>query len=125
MNKKFKIAIVDDNLVYMNNVKLFLDEEFGEDIEIFFFQNFNQLKKADELSDFYIIDYNLEDDVNGVDVIKSLKEKGFDGTVIVVTGEDTALLSGRLKMMFGKCELLQKSDIYLYKKIIKLIEEQI
>lgn len=106
------VAIVDDNLVFMKEIREELECEYGNDISISFFQNFDQLKKIDRLEDFYIIDYNLEDDQNGFDVIGYLKEKGFKGKIIVASGEYSKHLELLIKAKYSNSLMIDKMDFF-------------
>jgi DNA-binding NarL/FixJ family response regulator len=125
MNNGYLVAVIDDNRVFLNNIKMFIDAQFDGEVGVAFYSNFNQFSKISTLANLYIIDYNLEDDVNGIDIIKSLLAKGYHGKIIVASGENVNFIKLKLTTIYNKCEVLSKSDINLNFKILKIIEEEL
>lgn len=88
-NKNYDVLILDDNKMVTQN----LEEDFEiEDITSFSFhepknflssiQNFVQPK-------YFVIDYNLQHELNGIDVLKELIKNFKKGTFILHSGNTT------------------------------------
>jgi signal transduction histidine kinase/FixJ family two-component response regulator len=108
-----KILIVEDNISHQ---KLIIKTLSNFDIPL----EIDSASSADEClekvfnskPDIILLDYNLGPGMNGIDIIKEIKEKGIDSTIIMVTGggsEEVAVEA----MKLGAYDYIIKSPGYL------------
>jgi DNA-binding LytR/AlgR family response regulator len=48
--------------------------------------------------DIIFMDYNLEEDLNGIELAEKIIKEGFNGTIIFVTGEGGFVLKTKIKL---------------------------
>ena len=78
-------------------------------------------------ANFLIMEYNLEEDINGITLAEKMINKGFDGKVILITGEGGLIVKTKIKFSHIKKEqiyYLEKNDSLL-DKIIDVIDSNI
>lgn len=117
------IAIVDDDRAMLMGLKESIVSCFDDEVEVLLFSNTNQLDKNTKKIDTYIIDYNLEDDLNGIEIIKKLKDSGFIGKIIFISGEGDYSLRMKIKLTCNDCEFISKGQKGFHEEIIKEIEK--
>lgn len=82
------LFIVDDNKLTLTGLKSYLQERFGDGINIFtFLTGATALEKLDKDTNIVILDYHLENE-NGNDILKSIKEKNPSTEVIMLTSNE-------------------------------------
>jgi DNA-binding NarL/FixJ family response regulator len=90
--KKLNLFIVDDNQLVVADLRYYLGNRFGADIEISTFDNGEDcLALVDKDTHIVILDYYMEGK-NGVEVLKSIKAINPETNVIMLSGnEDMAV----------------------------------
>jgi DNA-binding NarL/FixJ family response regulator len=94
----FEVAVIDDNKLVNMIVSKALDSTIGrirnlKNISIKFtsfksgtdFLNYLKHKEVDNSKLIVFSDYYLEEEVNGAEILKNVKEKGIDATVIIMS----------------------------------------
>lgn len=91
-NQKLNLFIVDDNKLLAADLKLFLENRFGTDLNISKFNDGEScLKMVDDLTSIVILDYNLEGQ-NGLEILKAIKAINPNTEVVMLSGnEDIAI----------------------------------
>lgn len=125
-NQKPNIFIVEDNLVYQNILRFDL-ERLGNNIHSF-------TKGEDVLTQLHlnpeivILDYRLEGDMSGMDVLKAIKSINPDIQVIILSSqEDIETAINTLK--YGAFDYVEKTEnalaetIQVINRIYKIKEE--
>jgi len=92
-----KIMLVDDNDMFIKTLELSLKGQFKSEIQIESFATgeacLSRIKENPETAaDIVILDYHLNTDsetaMNGVDILKKIKELNFWTIVVMLSGED-------------------------------------
>ena len=82
------LFIVDDNLLMLTDLRNYLDNRFGKDLNITTFQTgAGVLKKVDGTTNIVILDYYLENE-NGNEILKSIKLINPKTEVIMLSGNE-------------------------------------
>lgn len=87
----FKVCLVEDNKMFLQTLKTSLVKEFGEDLEVFAYSDSRSLiEKIQDLPNLLVMDYHLDDnsDIEGIELVKYVRETSPDTQIIVLTGED-------------------------------------
>jgi len=101
-----KIFVVEDNPVYQTLVLKQL-ENISQDIHVFSTGE-NFLAEMDRCPDLIILDYNLDGNINGYDVLKELKKSTSTSPVIFFSSNlEIAVTSSILKL--GVVEYIEKT----------------
>lgn len=127
--KNINIVIVDDNRSTSTIIKENLLMEYTDyEVKISIFDTINGIVDSTiQNANFLIMDYNLEEDINGITLAEKLINKGFDGKVILITGEGGLIVKTKIKFSHIKKEqiyYLEKNDSLL-DKIIDVIDSNI
>lgn len=94
---KISVFLVDDNEVFLKTLALFLNERFKSEVQIESFQTGEDAIKKIELNretavDIVILDYHLNTDstnaMNGIDILKKIKEINSRIIVVMLSAED-------------------------------------
>jgi len=90
-SKRKKIFLVDDDSSQTDLMKLHLESKYKLDISVFSTGE-DCLDHLDENADYIVLDYNLDrvkkDAMNGIEVLKKIKEKLPEVFVIFLSGQD-------------------------------------
>lgn len=120
--EKLNVVIVDDNRSTSTIIKENLLMEFSSnnyDVNVSIFDTTNGIVESTVLNaNFLIMDYNLEEDVNGIVLAEQLVNKGFKGKVLLITGEGGLIVKAKLKF-----SNLKKDQIYYLEKNDTLLEK--
>ncbi len=74
-NQEINLFIVDDDKLLATSLKYYLQNKFGDDLQITIFNNGDScLEKIDKYTHIVILDYCM-DGKNGLEILKSIKEK--------------------------------------------------
>jgi two-component system OmpR family response regulator len=90
----YSVFLVDDDSMFLSSLKNNLTQNFKSDIEVSTFTSGEECLKAIENNpDIVILDYYLNDDqhpnaMDGLEVLKKIKETSEESTVIVLSGQD-------------------------------------
>ncbi len=127
--KNINIVIVDDNRSTSTIIKENLLMEYTDyEVKISIFDTINGIVDSTiQNANFLIMDYNLEEDINGITLSEKMINKGFDGKVILITGEGGLIVKTKIKFSHIKKEqiyYLEKNDSLL-DKIIDVIDSNI
>lgn len=127
--KNINIVIVDDNRSTSTIIKENLLMEYTDyEVKISIFDTINGIVDSTiQNANFLIMDYNLEEDINGITLAEKMINKGFDGKVILITGEGGLIVKTKIKFSHIKKEqiyYLEKNDSLL-DKIIDVIDSNI
>lgn len=114
------LFIVDDNKLLAIDLKHFLHNRFGADINISTFNDGKScLEKVDKDTHIVILDYAMEG-INGLEVLKSIKEINPQTEVIMLSGnEDMAVAIQTFKS--GAKDYVIKGH-GSWKKVTKLVQ---
>ena len=123
MNTQNKISVylVDDNELFISTLAIFLNECFKSEIEISKFSTGeDSLKKIQEnpkaTADVVILDYHLNTEskeaMNGIDILKKIKEINRDIVVVMLSAEDKLSIATEC-IKYGAYEYVVKSETAL------------
>lgn len=124
MSETIKVFLVDDDLLFAEASEHFLLSSVDVPLEIYKYQNgkdcLDNLNKQPQL---LILDYYLEEDTNGIEVLKKIKDYDQDINVIILTGQDDAKVAH--EAINAGADYLCKSDsaFVKIKKIILTLEK--
>ena len=94
LNDSYSVFLVDDDKMYLSSLKSTLSSQFAPRIEVSTFTSGEEcLKKIGENPDIVVLDYYLNDDqhpdaMDGLQVLKKIKENSQDSTVIILSAQD-------------------------------------
>jgi len=123
-----KIAIIDDNRALANTIRDIIELEY-EEVEVDMFSSMTELEQflEDDGIDWDIIfmDYNLQEDITGIEVAKVLKENAKkDFKLIFITGEGSMFLSTKLKVSGLDYAYIEKNS-KMENSILDILDEMI
>jgi len=90
----FSVFLVDDDKMFLSSLKTSLTQQFKSGIEVSTFTSGEEcLKKVEDNPDIIVLDYYLNDDqhpqaMDGLEVLRKIKENSEDSTVIMLSGQD-------------------------------------
>lgn len=90
----FSVFLVDDDKMFLSSLKTSLTQQFKSGIEVSTFTSGEEcLKKVEDNPDIVVLDYYLNDDqhpqaMDGLEVLRKIKENSEDSTVIMLSGQD-------------------------------------
>jgi DNA-binding NtrC family response regulator len=90
----FSVFLVDDDKMFLSSLKTSLTQQFKSGIEVSMFTSGEEcLKKVEDNPDIVVLDYYLNDDqhpqaMDGLEVLRKIKENSEDSTVIMLSGQD-------------------------------------
>jgi len=90
----YSVYLVDDDKMFLSSLKNSLTQQFKSGVEVSTFTSGEDcLNKMEDRPDIVILDYYLNDDqhpqaLNGLDILKKIKEDSEDSTVIMLSGQD-------------------------------------
>lgn len=117
------IVIVDDNLHTTNTIKEMLLLEFNN-AKV---NSYNKILKIEReelmTADFLLMDYNLEDSMNGVQLAERLINLGYSGTIIFITGESNLIVKTKLRFSGVKGYFYLNKNDDLIENILRIIKE--
>lgn len=127
MSKDLNITIVDDNRSTSSIIKENLSMEYSEyNIHVNIFDSILGINdKVLINSDFLLIDYNLQEDINGITLAEQYVEKGFKGVLMLITGEGGFIVKTKLKFSGIKDFHYIEKDGDLLDKVIDIIDENL
>ena len=109
------VVLVDDNKTYLNTLKHYIKEQFKSQIKIEAFSNGEEcLKKIEQNpeTDLVILDYylngELSDAMNGIEILKKIKQINSKITVIVLSAQDKLEIAAD-SIKYGAYEYVVKS----------------
>lgn len=119
-NKGMNLFIVDDNKLLATDLKHFLHNRFGTDINISIFNDgISCLKKIDKDTHIVILDYTM-DGINGLEVLKSIKEINPKTEVIMLSGNEDMAVAIQTFRSGAKDYVIKGQGSW--KKITKLVQ---
>ena len=122
--EKIKIFLVDDDEMFVNSLKHSLS---GKKIEITSFTNGEEcIKHINEYPRIVVLDYALNESMNGVQVLNQIKHASPDTNIIMLSGIDNKnIINDTLK--YGAYDFIEKDEsaVYKLKKEIKGICDEI
>jgi two-component system OmpR family response regulator len=90
----YSVFLVDDDKMFLSSLKNTLTQQFRSGLEVSTFTNGEEcLKEIEANPDIVVLDYYLNDDKNpnamdGMEVLKKIKETSQDSMVIMLSGQD-------------------------------------
>jgi len=93
-NDSYSVFLVDDDTMFLSSLKNSLSQNFKSGVEVSTFTSGEEcLKKMEDNPDIVILDYYLNDDqhpnaMDGLEVLKKIKETSEDSAVIILSGQD-------------------------------------
>jgi len=121
------LFIVDDNKLMVTNLKYYLEDKFGKGLNITtFYDGKTCLEKIDKNTQIVILDYFM-DDLNGLDILKSIKAINPKTEVIMLSGNEDMALAIETFRMGAKDYVVKGNDAWgkLTKIIKHLVTEPI
>lgn len=111
---KYSIFLVDDDIKYLTLMKLYLEENVKQEIEISIFAHGeNALAKINDIPDIVVLDYHLDGindrAANGLEILKKIRSKNDFTKVLMLTGNDELSIA-REAYNNGAYEFVNKSD---------------
>jgi len=110
---KIKVAIVDDEAQMREMLKDFVEQKFPAAEISFYSSGEEALEKIYEEPDMIILDYLLDsknsEAMNGVQVLKKLKERYEDVHVVFVSGQERAEIAANT-MKYGAYDYIVKNE---------------
>jgi len=87
MARPENIFVVEDDLLYMNLIKREL-EKMGYDSTRYFTTGQEAMQNLNKKPDIALLDYFLEKDFTGIDILKAIRKRFSDTQVIFLTASD-------------------------------------
>src|SRR5581483_1109148 len=90
----YSVFLVDDDKMFLSSLKNNLAQNFNSGVELSTFTSGEEcLQKIESNPDIVILDYYLNDDqhpdaMDGLTVLKKIKEASQDSAVIMLSGQD-------------------------------------
>jgi two-component system OmpR family response regulator len=90
----YSVFLVDDDKMFLSSLKNTLNQQFKSGVVVSTFTNGEEcLKKIEASPDIVVLDYYLNDDqhpnaMDGMEVLKKIKETSQDSMVIMLSGQD-------------------------------------
>ena len=114
LNKsKIKVTVVDDDLQMTEMLKDFISQKYPEAEITAFASGEEALEKIFEEPDMIILDYHLDaknsEAMNGVQVLKKLKESYPDVHIVFVSGQERAEVAANT-MKYGAYDYIVKNE---------------
>ncbi len=122
--EKIKIFLVDDDEMFVNSLKHSLS---GEKIEITSFTNGEEcIRHMDEYPKIVVLDYALNESMNGVQVLNQIKHTSPDTNIIMLSGIDNKSII-KDTMKYGAYDFIEKDEsaVHKLKKEIKALCDEI
>jgi two-component system response regulator AtoC len=117
--QKLDLFIVDDNALLAKDLKLFLENKFGTDLNITSFRNGEScLKMVNAKTNIVILDYFLEGE-NGLEILKSIKAINPNTEVIMLSGNDDIAIAIKTFRAGAKDYVVKGTSDF--KKLTKII----
>ncbi|MGZ3920891.1 MAG: response regulator [Bacteroidia bacterium] len=116
------LFIVDDNKLMVTDLKYYLENKFGKGLNIStFYDGKTCLEKIDKNTQIVILDYHL-DDLNGLEILKSIKSLNPKTEVIMLSGNESMALAIETFRMGAKDYVVKGNDAWSQlTSIIKLV----
>jgi DNA-binding NtrC family response regulator len=93
-NDSYSIFLVDDDKMFLSSLKNSLDKQFKSGVEVVTFTNGEDcLKRISDNPDIVVLDYYLNDEqhpdaMDGIELLKKIKESSEESAVIMLSGQD-------------------------------------
>lgn len=114
------LFIVDDNKLLAIDLKYFLQNRFGADVNISTFTDGEScLEKVDKDTHIVILDYYM-DGINGLEVLKAIKEINPKTEVIMLSGNEDMAVAIQTFRSGAKDYVIKGNGAW--KKLTKLVE---
>jgi len=90
----YSVFLVDDDRMFLSSLKTSLLQQFKSGLEVSTFTTGEEcLNNIENHPDIIVLDYYLNDDqhpdaLNGLDILKKIREDSEDSTVIMLSGQD-------------------------------------
>jgi DNA-binding NtrC family response regulator len=124
---KILVFIVDDDALYLKSVIIGLGSDYKDQVEFKYFYNsselFSELKSDAKMPDLILLDYNLEINLSGIEIIKKIKSINSTLDVVVVSSQKN-LQTVFSSIKTGARTYIQKSADVLT-DIKKVVEQKI
>lgn len=110
IKKKFKVVLVEDDLMYAKSMEHFLSRNFEIDIDVFNTgkEAIFHLQNTPTPPDLILLDFNLGD-MDSDEIVEFIKKKKIRSKIIVVSGQTNKEVVSKLYKM-GIFEYLPKGD---------------
>jgi|GEM_PF-1024127 len=129
MNKdgKMLVFVVDDDVFYLKTVVMGLDKHYHSSVVFKYFFNSHdllaELKKSEHMPDLILLDYNLDDNISGIDLLKEVKSINSTLDVVMVSSQQN-LQTVFSTLQNGARSYIQKGDKVLV-EIKKTIDDKL
>jgi len=119
--EKINLFIVDDNKLLVTTLKQYLENKFGDSLQIStFYDGESCLKKIDKTTQIVILDYFMKDK-DGLEVLKSIKALNPRTEVIMLSGNEEIEAAIKLFKAGAKDYVVKGKGSW--EKIIKLVAD--
>ena len=115
MNKdgKMLVFVVDDDVFYLKTVVMGLDKHYHTSVVFKYFFNphdlLAELKKIEQMPDLILLDYNLDYNISGIDLLKEVKSINSALDVVMVSSQQN-LQTVFSTLKNGARSYIQKGD---------------
>ena len=114
LNKsKIKTAVIDDDLQMTEMLKDFIGQKYPDAEISIYTSGEDALDKIFEVQDLIILDYHLDskntEAMNGVQVLKKLKDRYPDVPIVFVSGQEKAEIAANT-MKYGAYDYIVKNE---------------
>ena len=110
---KIKVTVIDDDLQMNEMLKDFIGQKFPDAKINAFTSGEEALEKILEAQDMIILDYHLDsknsEAMNGVQILKKLKERYPDVHIVFVSGQERAEIAANT-MKYGAYDYIVKNE---------------
>jgi DNA-binding NarL/FixJ family response regulator len=121
--QKTNLFIVDDNKLVVTTLKQYLQNKFGDALEIStFYDGDSCLAKVDKETHIVVLDYFMKDK-NGLEVLKSIKAINPKTEVIILSSNEEIIPTLRL-LREGAKDYVLKGE-HGWQKVIGLVESML
>ena len=112
-NKNFKVTIIDDSAAMAEMIKDFINDKFKAAVVTVYNTGESALDGIYEKPDVIVLDYHLDasnvDAMNGLQILRKLKDKYADVLVIFLSAEEKAEIAANT-IKFGAYDYLVKNE---------------
>jgi len=124
---KILVFVVDDDIMYLKSIIIGLSTKYKEQVVFKYFSNsaelFSELESETALPDLILLDYNLEINISGIEVIQKIKSFNSNLDIVMVSSQKN-LQTVFSTLKTGARTYIQKSENVLH-DVKKIVEEKI
>lgn len=124
---KILVFVVDDDVMYLKSIIIGLSTKYKDKVVFKYFSNsselFSELESETQMPDLILLDYNLEINISGIEVIQKIKQFNSSLDIVMVSSQKN-LQTTFSTLKTGARTYIQKSDNVL-NDVGKVVDEKI